>query len=284
MKEARVHEESGSPDNYVLGDTPWAIQRLLRLSALHEPFTRRALVEAGVTTGMRVLDVGCGPGEVSRLAAELVGETGQVLGIDGSADMVTMAQERLQSAGLSQVSFVAADLREVTLNERFDALVGRLILMHLSDPADVLCRLLRWVRPGGIVVFQEYDLSSVKDAFYPPSSLWEQTWRLSTLPFERAGGNIHAGMQLPSIFRAAGLPAPHMSYDAAIGADPDWPGFELRAADVRMLMPLIAKYSLAPEEEIDIDTLAERLRDETIRTGGAARLPALVSAWAQVPA
>jgi SAM-dependent methyltransferase len=274
-----MQEGNRAADNYLLGHTPWAIQRLLRLGQIYQPFTRRVLVEAGVTTGMSVLDVGCGPGAVSLLAAELVGASGKVLGIDASADMLEVAQTRAQTAGLEHVSFQAADLRTLVLDQQFDALIGRFILMHLPQPETVLRQLLRAVRPGGIVVFQEYDLSSFADAFYPPSPLWEQTWRLSTLSFQRAGGNLHAGMQLPSMFRAAGLPAPHMSYEASIGADPDWPGFEMRAADVRQFLPLIVQFGLATGEEIDIDTLEDRLREETVSQAGAARLPILVSAW-----
>ena len=156
--------------------------------------------------------------------------------------------------------------------------------MHLPQPETVLRQLLQAVRPGGIVVFQEYDLSSYKDAYYPPSSLWELVGRASTLAWQRAGGNIHAGMQLPSMFRAAGLPAPHLRYEASIGAEPNWPGFEMRAADVRTFLPLIVQFGLATEDEIDIDTLADRLREETVRQGGAARLPVLVSAWTRTTA
>jgi hypothetical protein len=151
--------------------------------------------------------------------------------------------------------------------------------MHLPEPEKVLRHLLPCVRPSGLVAFQEYDLSSHQDAFYPPSPLWEQTYRLTTLSFERAGGNLHAGMQLPAMFQAAGLPTPRMRYEASIGADRDWPGFAMRADDVRTFLPLILQFGLATEEEIEIDTLAERLREETVGHGGAARLPVLVSAW-----
>jgi SAM-dependent methyltransferase len=266
----------------LLGHTPQAIQRLPKLGQIYQPFTRRVFVEAGITTGMNVLDVGCGPGDVSLIAAELVGETGSVLGIDASADMLQVAQSRVHAAGLAHGSFMAADLRTLALDQQFDALVGRFILMHLLEPEAVLRQLVQGVRPGGIVAFLEYDVSSHADAFYPPSPLWEQAWRLSTLAWQRAGGNIHAGLQLPSMFRAAGLPAPHMSYEASIGADRDWPGFEMRAPDVRRFLPLILQFGLATEEEIGIDTLAERLREETVSRGGAARLPVLVSAWVRL--
>ena len=285
VKEMTLQEHGTSgADNYLLGHTPQAIQRLLLLGQIYQPFTRRMFAEAGVTTGMQVLDIGCGPGEVSLIAADLVGETGSVLGIDASADMLQMAQARTHAAGLANVSFIAADLRNLALDQQFDALVGRFILMHLPEPAAVLRQLIRCVRPGGIVAFQEYDLSSQADAAYPPSPLWEEAFRLSTLPFQQAGGNIHAGMQLPTMYHAAGLPAPHMSYEASIGADRDWLGFEMRAADVRMFLPLILQFGLATEEEIGLDTLAERLREETISQGGVARLPVLVSAWARTTA
>jgi SAM-dependent methyltransferase len=276
-----VQESDSSADNYLLGHTPFAIQRLLRLGQICRPFTRSILVEAGLTTGMRVLDIGCGPGDVSLIAAELVGETGQVLGIDASTDMLEVAESRVRAAGLTHVSFLTADLRTLSLEQSFDALIGRFILMHLPDPASVLHHLLSSLVSGGIVAFQEYELSSHQDAFYPPSSLWEQAYRLTTVPFERAGGNIHAGMQLPAMFQAAGVPAPHMRFEASIGADRDWPGFDMRADDVRTFLPLILQFGLATEEEIDIDSLAERLRDETVAHGGAARLPVIVSAWAR---
>jgi ubiquinone/menaquinone biosynthesis C-methylase UbiE len=279
-----MNEHTSSADNYLLGHTPFAIQRLLRLGHIYQPFTRSTLIEAGLTTGMRVLDIGCGPGDVSLIAADLVGETGQVLGIDASSDMLEVARSRVQAAGLAHVSFLAADLRTLSLEEPFDALVGRFILMHLPEPASVLRHLLPCVRPEGIVAFQEYELSSHQDAFYPPSSLWEQTYRLTTLPFQQAGGNLHAGMQLPAMFAAVGLPAPRMRYEASIGADRDWPGFNMRADDVRTFLPLILRFGLATEEEIDIDTLAERLREETVGHGGAARLPVLVSAWSRTAA
>jgi hypothetical protein len=153
--------------------------------------------------------------------------------------------------------------------------------MHLPEPGSVLRRLVEYVRPGGIVAFQEYDLSSREDAFSPPSTLWEQVWRLSTDVWRRAGGNVHAGMQLPAMFREAGLPAPQMRYEASIGADRDWPGFQMRADDVRTFIPLARQFGIVTEEEIDMETLAERLREETVRHGGAARLPVVVSAWAR---
>jgi len=279
-----MQERDSSADHYLLGDDSRAIQRLLLLGQIYEPITRRVFAEAGITTGMRVLDVGCGPGDVSLIAADLVGETGHVLGVDDSPDMARVAAARTRAAGLAHVSFVTGDLRDLALDQQFDVLVGRFILMHLAEPETVLRRLLQYVRPGGIVVFQEYELSNHEGSSYPFSALWEWARRLATIPWQQAGGNVHAGMGLPATFQAAGLTTPHIRYEAAIGADADWQGFAMLAEDVRMLLPLIAQFGLATEEEIAIDTLEQRLREEIVGQGGVARLPDVVSAWAHTNA
>ena len=266
-------------ENYLLGQTPEAFQRLLITGQLFNPFTQQFLKEAGITTGMTVLDVGCGPGNVSMLAAELVGETGCVLGLDANEDVLQLAQARAQATGLKHLSFRAEDLLNLTLEQEYDAIIGRFILMHLPEPAAVLCRLMEHLRPGGIAAFQEMDLTSHGDAFYPPSTLWEQAWYWCTQPFQQAGGELNRGLKLYRMFLDAGLPAPQVRYEAAIGSEPDWRGFEWWAESVRVFLPLIEQFGLGTAEEIGIETLAERLREETVSQRGVARTGILVSGW-----
>ncbi len=272
-------EQKPPAENYLLGQTPAAFRRLITMGQLFNPSTRQVLTEAGISPGMRVLDVGCGPGNVSMLAAELVGKTGSVLGLDASEDVLQIAQARAQAAGLTQVSFMAGDLLNLTLDQEFDAVIGRFILMHLPGPAAVLRRLIERLHPGGVVAFQEMDLSNHGDASYPRSPLWEQAGYWSTQPFQQAGGDLNAALKLYGMFLEAGLPAPKLRYEAALGSEPDWAGFEWRAETVRVFLPLILKFGIATEEEIGIETLAERLREETVSQHGIARLPVVISAW-----
>jgi 2-polyprenyl-3-methyl-5-hydroxy-6-metoxy-1,4-benzoquinol methylase len=271
-----------SAETYSLGHTSEAFQRLLVQGQLFNPFTRRLLEDAGLRTGMRVLDVGCGPGDVSLIAAELVGQEGSVIGVDTNANVLHVAQARAQAASLGQVSFLAGDIRDLVLGQEFDAIVGRLILMHLREPTALLRQLSTHLRPGGLVAFQEHDIPPQTDATLPPSPLWEQAVSWATQVFQVAGVESRMGMKLSSTFRSAGLPVPKLRYEAAIGAGPEWAGFEVLAGVVRELLPLLQQFGIATVEDIGIETLAQRLRAEVVRLGGVARLPALVSAWTRI--
>jgi SAM-dependent methyltransferase len=277
-----MSEMQSSAQTYALGHTAEAFQRLLVQGQLFNPFTRRLLEEADLRAGMQVLDVGCGAGDVSLLAAELVGEHGSVMGVDSNVSVLHIAQDRAQAAGLRQVSFLAGNIGELALSQEFDAIVGRLILMHVPEPAALLRQLSTRLRPGGVLAFQEHDIPSQSDATLPASPLWEQAVTWCTQAFQRAGVESRMGMKLSSTFLAAGLPAPQLRYEAAIGAGPGWAGYEVLAGVVRELLPLLLRFGIATAEDIRIETLAARLREEVASTGGVARLPALVSAWTHI--
>ncbi len=89
------------------------------------------------------------------------------------------------------------------------------------------------------------------------------------------------GRKLYSTLLQAGLPAPQARYEAAIGGGPEWIGYEWWAETVRVFLSLIYESGMATEQEIGIETLAERLREETVSRGGVARGPVLVSAWSR---
>jgi SAM-dependent methyltransferase len=234
-----MSEVQSSAQTYALGHTPEAFQRLVVQGQLFNPFTRRWLQDAGLRAGMHVLDLGCGPGDVSLLAAELVGEQGGVLGVDTNASVLQMAHARAQAAGLSHVAFLVGHIDELALTQRFDAIVGRLILMYLREPEARLRQLATHLCPGGVLAFQEHDIPSQGDATLPASPLWKQAVDWCTQAFQRVGVESRMGMKLCGTFLAAGLPAPHLRYEAAIGAGPEWAGYEVLAGVVRDLLPLL---------------------------------------------
>ena len=141
---------NSSDPTYVLGRSRSETERLQRQGRLFEPYTQRLLEEAGITTGMKVLDVGCGAGDVAFLAARLVGPTGSVMGVDNNPAILETARQRASAAGLSNVSFVAGDLRDADLDHDFDAAVGRVILLYVGDQTVALQAITRYLRPGGL--------------------------------------------------------------------------------------------------------------------------------------
>ena len=131
---------TGSERPYVLGNQAEELDRLDHQASVIERPTRLLLQAAGLAPGMRVLDLGTGLGHVARLAGELVGPGGSVLGIDRSGEALTAARQRSQHAGATHVTFVEGDTCAWRASEPFDAIVARLLLFHVADPVAVWTR------------------------------------------------------------------------------------------------------------------------------------------------
>ena len=165
---------------YVFERSSDEYMRLTRQAALTEAMTDRLFRDAGITPGMRVLDVGSGVGDVALLAARLVGPHGSVVGIDIDGAALQVARARAGTLGLQNLTFNEGDVRSAETGAHFDAAVGRLVLGYLADPAEALRAIAERVHPSGIVAFQELDLDpGVPSRSFPEGTLWDQTGRLS---------------------------------------------------------------------------------------------------------
>lgn len=237
---------------------------------------------AGIKPGMSVLDCGCGVGDVSFLTARLVGSAGRVLGIDRSVAGVNRARERAAEAGLPNVSFeVVDDLARFRPRAPVDAVVGRLILMYLREPAAIVSHLARQVRPGGMIVFQELVLSMCRSEPSCPLVQKCREWVHDT--FVRAGADVEMGWKLFATFQQAGLPGPEMFLGSPVGAGPDSPMYRYIAETMRSLLPMMEHYGVASAEEVMVDDLADRLRIEMIAAGTVCATPCLIGAWTRKP-
>lgn len=115
---------------------------------------------SGACEGARILDAGCGVGEVTRELGSLVGRTGQVMGIDLSENMVAEARRRTEGTGLS-VEYRQGDIHRLDLpSNSFDGCRSSRVFIYLDDPRQALSELLRLTRPGGAVVLFEPELDS----------------------------------------------------------------------------------------------------------------------------
>src|SRR4030081_943729 len=125
-------------NSYVLGHSSRELDRLSAQARMIDPITRRFFTEAGIGEGMHVLDVGSGAGDVAFLAAELIGDSGEVVGVDRSPTALDVARARAAERSLRNVSFVEGDPARIGFERLFDAAIGRYVLHFPADPPAIV--------------------------------------------------------------------------------------------------------------------------------------------------
>jgi len=245
--------------------------------------TERLLRDAGVVEGMRVLDVGCGHGDVALMLARIVGPAGQVVAVDRDPWPLDIGRKRAHEAGLRNVVFEPGDLLPGSGGdggtEPFDAVAGRRVLMYQRDRVAAVERLSGALRPGGLLVFQEHD-STIGPGLRRAMPLHEQVhgWIWGTV--EREGAHLHTGFDLHEVLTRAGLVVERVRAEATVHI----PGSRNPVADIVMLMmPRLVGHGVATEDEIDIDTLEDRLAEERATTGATFIWDMAFGTWARKP-
>jgi SAM-dependent methyltransferase len=268
---------------YVLGHSDRELERLSAQARLIDPITRRFFGEAGIGPGMVVLDVGSGAGDVALLAAELVGSSGEVVGVDRSRAALEVARARAAERSVQNVSFIEGDPAAIAFERSFDAAIGRYVLQFQDDPAAMLRTVATLVRPGGTVCFHELDWDGVRSM--PPVPAYDRVCRLLEETIRASGAETHMGAKLFSAFIGAGLPAPSMRLEAVVGGGAN--SFE----PLRRMARLAASLSTTIEELgvgsaanlNDADVLLDRMRTEAQATGSVVIGHFEFGAWSSVP-
>lgn len=279
-----TEERDGGSRHYLLGHAENELRRLDLQGALYRETTRRAFVEAGVKPGMRVLDIGCGTGDVTLTVAEIVGTDGGVLGIDRGAEAIATARSKAAALGLGHVDFEVTELEDFERPAAFDAIVGRFILMHQRDPASVLRHLARSVRPRGFVSIVESWMELLRTGGHsqPHSELYEEIVRWKSAVVEGAGADLHAGGRLRTTFVDAGLECIGCRMEALVAGGPDSPYYEYVEESVRSMLPEAARLGLEGFTEATVNGLADRLRQEVVATRGSLLAWPVVAGQARV--
>jgi ubiquinone/menaquinone biosynthesis C-methylase UbiE len=269
--------------DYALGRTSAEYDRLIEQAELMRPLTERVFRAAGVEPGMRVLDVGCGAGDVSFLVSTLVGPGGSVVGVDLDENAVELAERRRARLGITNVSFQTGDARSVQRRGPFDAAVGRLVLMFMGDPTASLRLIAEKVRPGGIVAFQEWD-GRVAPALAYEQPVLASLQNLMSKTFERSGARLQIGAELYWRMLEAGLePDPTPLAELAMHMGEDEVGYRRWALIARSMVPKMVEYGLAAEQDV-LDTIEHPLRDELVGTRDLMPLSWLmIGQWARKP-
>lgn len=155
--------------------------------------------------GHHVLDLGCGPASDTLALAEIVGETGRVVGIDHDPEMIATARQKADEASVS--AYVSHEVHDATqlpfADNSFDACRSERVFQHLPDPETALAELVRVTKPYGWIVIADADWGSI--AF--DSSLLDLELKVHAAYHDKAAQNPLIGRQLSHMMRRGGLSA-----------------------------------------------------------------------------
>ncbi len=254
-------------------------RRLSLQASVLNPLTDSFLRRAGVAGGMRVLEVGCGIGEVSLITARLVGPHGRLHCIDTDAQSLEIAERRVRSAGHDHVTFEHTDFDSHTPVRAYDAVIGRHILIHTPNALAVLRRAVSMIHVGGLIAFQEYDMS------YAPRTIPEMPLMMSVQDlivdfYRRAVPMPNVGSQLFWLMQEAGLPSPECRMECIMDGGPHSPVYEWLTETVRSLLPQMEALGMTPSSVVS-ESLAQRLREEALERRGVTIIAPIIGAFAR---
>lgn len=243
-------------------------------------FTTQLLMDAGISGGMRVLDAGCGTGDVAFLLSRLVGNNGEVVGIDHDSNALTTASNRASASQQPAPTFIQSGLLDLPASMgTFDAIVGRRVLMYQADTVAAVAALAKHLRPGGVMVFQEHDTTMAPastDAFTLHRKA--QGWLRQMIA--REGADLHIGFNLHAIFTKAGLTVESVRAECIVQT-PD-SAYSLGYI-VQACLPRIIALGVATADEVDIETLQQRLDEERTQSESIYIGDVIFGAWARNP-
>jgi SAM-dependent methyltransferase len=216
------------------------------------------------------------------LAASIVEDAGEVVGIDRSPLAVSAAQDRVRALGRRNISFHEATIDGLDPAETFDAVVGRYVLMFNPDPAAMLKSAARHVRPGGVIVFHEVDWHGHRS--HPASPAYDRCGDWIVRTFQKIGTNPFMGQDLYSAFLQAGVPAPTMALRALIaGASGRASAADLIADLAITMAPAMEEHGVIAPGEIDPVAFKEQVIAEVNRLGSVVVGRSEIGVWSRLP-
>lgn len=152
--------------------------------------------------GMKVLDVGCGTGAITKDIARIIGPAGSILGIDNTEKFILSGRENYAYA--TNMELITADVFQFEPEEKFDLIVSARTMQWLSDVPKALLKMKAMLKPGGILSILDYNHKKVEWTPEPPESMKKfyeafLKWR------ENAGMNNEIGDHLAGFFKSAGF-------------------------------------------------------------------------------
>ncbi|HKV87531.1 MAG TPA: methyltransferase domain-containing protein [Candidatus Dormibacteraeota bacterium] len=264
-------------ERYVISGGRRGYDRLQVLARERWPTTAALLARAGLKSGMKVADLGCGGGQVTMELARIVAPA-HVTGFDMDEVKLALAREAAAERGIDNVEFRAMNLHDWREPDAYGAVYTRFVLQHLRQPIEILIRMWEAVRPGGVLIVEDADFDGWES--HPKSAALDFFLRTYAEAIRRSGGDHSIGRKLYAMFLEAGIPRPELTLTQPVylegeGKSLPWSTLEASAGS-------ILAENIASRAEIDaaLDGLSKLIDDtETLVLG-----PRLFHLWSRRPA
>lgn len=193
---------------YILGTDS---EELFRLGVQHQVWATEAQKGwelAGFTAGQTLLDLGCGPGYCTKELAFIAGESGRVIGIDKSSNYINFINDIKQRYGLNIDAF-DVDFDQMQLEDNsLDGAYCRWAMAWISNPAEIVQKVYKALKPGGRFVFHEY-INWMTHETVPSFTNLSKCIKACFDSFENFDGKINIGRDLSKICLDSGYKLVH---------------------------------------------------------------------------
>lgn len=242
-----THQET---DEYILGTDA---EELERLRFQHQVWVKEAYAlfeRAGLGAGQRVLDLGCGPGFTTLELAHVVGPGGRVIGRDASARFLATLERERARLGFAHVEPSLGPVEELALADAgLDAAYARWLFCWLADPLPVLERVARALRPGGVLLLQEYlDWGAMR--MFPHAPAFARAVEGCLASWTAGGATIDFAARAPELAPRCGFALEHFAPRARLGRTGSlewrWIG-----TFFRVYLPKVAERGLLTATEVE---------------------------------
>ena len=268
-----------SAQGYIIRGGIVGRERLRILSRVMRPTSLALLERAGLQEGMKVLEIGCGGGDLAFDIARIVGSvSGRVLGTDIDQTKLELAASEAAEQNLTNIDFQLANIAESAPPGKFDLIHTRFVLTHLTDPLLALKHIRAALRAGGTVVLEDIDFRGY--FCYPDSAALWRFVHLYTETASHRGMDANIGPRLPSLLADAGFQNIQMNIVQPSGIDGEVK--LITALTMENIADAVIAEGLATAEEIE--KIVAELYAYARAPGTVACMPRVFEAWATQPA
>lgn len=187
---------------YIINGGIAGSERLKKLTKATWETTKYYLLKAGLKENMSVLDVGCGNGLITKKIQKITGHLNESWAIDFDAEIIEIAKEKHKK---KRIRFLNHDIskEDFKFTKKFDFIIIRFLLTHVSNPEDVLKRTRKMLKKGGILYLEDIDFSGYFS--YPQNDAFDRYVGLYKSLAITKGGDPYIGKKLYQLMKNENL-------------------------------------------------------------------------------